>query len=517
MAAPSIPVPRAPDDTTPGPPLQGTDLWLVAVLGLLLGVAIGLGVGNTLLVVGVVGVFGLVFVLARPEWVVTVYVVLIYANLLSILSDYHGLPPVARFAGALVLFAVFAYRLIARRLPLVGDELTWWLLVYGFVLALGLGYARNPGAVVSNLIEFARNFITFLVILNTVNTRARLQFILWGLLLMGTILASLTVYQTVTGRFDQDFGGLAQYHVSEISGGTDAPRPSGTLGDANYYGQLLIIVLPIALYFLFRKRSTGLTRLIGLGTAGILAAGTVFTYSRGDGLALIALGICALIFLRPRLSHLLALVVLGVLVFPLVPSNYVERMSTILQTAQNSSSTIYTDRSLEGRLGTALAAVYIFLDHPILGVGRENYTLYELDYISGTALAYQNKSIPPHDLYLEVAAEQGIIGILAFTALLLATGRALREAWRRFRAVGDDDGASLAAWLAIGLIAYLVSGLFLHGAYLYVLWLQIALIAALRQIARNETPALAISGRDTLRPPPRSFWSRLRRSGAAAG
>ena len=40
----------------------------------------------------------------------------------------------------------------------------------------------------------------------------------------------------------------------------------------------------------------------------------------------------------------------------------------------------------------------MFIDHPLLGVGRENYTLYELEYVSGTSLAYQAVSIPPHDL-----------------------------------------------------------------------------------------------------------------------
>ena len=43
--------------------------------------------------------------------------------------------------------------------------------------------------------------------------------------------------------------------------------------------------------------------------------------------------------------------------------------------------------------------------------------------------------------------------------------------------------------MAIGLIGYLVSSLFLHGAYLYLLWLQVASIIALRQLARSATPA----------------------------
>jgi O-antigen ligase len=131
----------------------------------------------------------------------------------------------------------------------------------------------------------------------------------------------------------------------------------------------------------------------------------------------------------------------------------------------------------------------MFIDHPLVGVGRENYTLYELEYISGTSLAYQAKGIPPHDLYLEVAAEHGIIGLIVVGGLLLTAWRALVEARRRFLAGGDRQQAELAAWLAIGFFGYLVSSLFLHGAYLYMLWLQVALIIALRQLARSTPPA----------------------------
>ena len=104
---------------------------------------------------------------------------------------------------------------------------------------------------------------------------------MWALLAAGMLLAVLTIFQSVTGKFDNDFGGLAQYRVSEIAGGEDAPRPSGTLADANYYGQLLIMVMPFALFLMFEGRTRSLKVLGALATL-ILAGGVVFTYSRGD-------------------------------------------------------------------------------------------------------------------------------------------------------------------------------------------------------------------------------------------
>jgi O-antigen ligase len=316
-----------------------------------------------------------------------------------------------------------------------------------------------------------------------------------ALLAAGTLLAALTIFQSVTGTFDDNFGGLAQYRVSEISGGEDAPRPSGTLADANYYGQLLIMVMPVALFLMFEGRSRPVKALGAMATA-ILAGGIVFTYSRGDALALGAMVVAAVIYKRPPAAAILTGIVLLVIAVPLLPGGYVARLSTVVDTALGRQETILNEASIRGRAGAVAAAFGMFRDYPVLGVGRENYASYELDYIAGTSYAYSGKGIPPHDLYLEIAAEHGIVGIVFFAGLFLATFGALREARRRFLHAGDRPQAELAAWLGIGLFGYLVSSLFLHGAYLYMLWLQIALITALRKLARTASEEARLAARE---------------------
>jgi O-antigen ligase len=466
---------------------------LVTVLaGLLIGFAAGLGMPQNLLIALAVSPFLLIFIYARPHWAVTVYVVLVYADLLSIMVKYQGFPPLARFAGAIMLSAVLGYRLIYRREGLKKDEVTPWLIGYGLVIALGLLYAQDPNLVMPNLVEFARNFLTYLIIVNSITSLGRLRATLWGLLAIATLLSILTLYQTVTGSADSDFGGLAQFRVSEISGGEDAPRPGGTIGDANYYGQLLLIVVPLGLYLLFESR-TFLSKLAALGATTLVTGAIVFTYSRGDAVALGATMFAAMLFKRPRLHVLLLIVLGGVLALAALPSNYVERMTVVFDALTGNQRALLTESSLRGRAGAVSAAVDMFADHMLLGVGRENYPLHQLDYLEGSALALHNRAIPPHDLYLEIATEHGVVGLVVFAGLLLACVRALREARRRFMAMLNREGAELAGWFGIGLFGYLVSGLFLHGAFLYMLWLQVALIVALRQISRNA---------EVLEPPP---------------
>src|SRR6478752_2227034 len=142
-------------------PAARVGVGVVAVLAAaLVGAAAGFGLSPTLLAIALLTPFLVILTLARPHVAAIVYIVLVYADLLSILVRYHGMPSVARFAGIALLSAVLGYRLFVQREKLVNDRVTWWMLAYGAVVALGLVYARAPDLVMDNVIEFARNFLT---------------------------------------------------------------------------------------------------------------------------------------------------------------------------------------------------------------------------------------------------------------------------------------------------------------------------------------------------------------------
>ncbi len=456
------------------------------------GLAVGLEVGQTAIILSVITPFAVLLMLARPEWAAVVYLGLVYTDLLSVLVRYDGFPALARFAGVAVLTAALGYRLFVQRRPLAHDRITGWLLAYGVMVAVGVLYARAPDLVVTNLVEFVRCLFTYLIVINIITTSGRLHAALYTLMGAAVVLATLTLVQSLTGTFDQDFGGLAQYRVSDIAGDTEGARPGGTIGDANYYGQLLVIMIPVALYLLFEGRR--IWKVVGLVCAAILTAAVVFTYSRGDALALGAIVVAAVIYKRPNPLLLAGGVVALLLAVPLMPANYVARLTTVIDVAEGNQMTIYGEDSIRGRAGATQAAIEMFADHPFFGVGRENYPLYQLDYLSGTAFARVAKGIPPHNLYLEVAAEHGVMGLIVFGGVLVISWLALMDARRRFKLVHAHREYELTGWLGIVFIGYLVTALFLHGAFLYMLWLIISLIAAARQIAAADPPALTGAG-----------------------
>ena len=137
---------------------------------------------------------------------------------------------------------------------------------------------------------------------------------------------------------------------------------------------------------------------------------------------------------------------------PILPPNYVARLSTVLQTAEGNQQTLYNETSICGRAGAVQSAIAMFLDHPLVGVGRENYVLYELEYISGTSLALDAEGHRRTTSTWKCWPNMGLMGLVVVGGLFVMLWRAVLEAHRRFKAAGNHSEAELAAWLGLGLV-----------------------------------------------------------------
>ena len=226
---------------------------------------------------------------------------------------------------------------------------------------------------------------------------------LWTLILAGALLGGLSVFQELTHSYANEYEGFAQVDRLDTGGGfniapADAtqkelrPRLGGPLGSENRYAQILAVVFPLALMRAFRdpRRSR---RLAG-GAASILIAGGIFlTFSRGAAVAVGLTIVLTLLLRELKFRHVLpALAVLTAVVVLVVP-DYVTRLSTLGGvTALSSSTTDSTDRpdsALVGRETENLAALHVFIDHPITGVGPGVYFRdYSRDYANRLGLRY---------------------------------------------------------------------------------------------------------------------------------
>ncbi len=202
-------------------------------------------------------------------------------------------------------------------------------------------------------------------------------------------------------------------------------RISATFGLHNSFAGYLLLAWPAALLAAQQARRP-LLRWVYLAASLYLAATLVLTYSRASWVAfgVQLLGIAGYLvwrYLRDRGAGkqlgwglgALAALILGALALPPVRA--------VLPTLVN-----FQDYSMQGRLRFWQAALEIFRDHPLVGVGLGNfayvYPQYQHDYVY--------YSVDPHCWILQLACELGLMGLLGAAALSAGLALWARRVWR---------------------------------------------------------------------------------------
>jgi O-antigen ligase len=111
----------------------------------------------------------------------------------------------------------------------------------------------------------------------------------------------------------------------------------------------------------------------------------------------------------------------------------------------------------------------MFAESPVIGMGLGNYKIlfqkYSLDYHG----LPRQEDREAHSFPLEVAAETGLFGLLAFAAVLAAA-----LIGTLFAGTHDDESLWLARAAGLGVLCYFTAALVLHDDYTRIAWLLIA-------------------------------------------
>jgi glycosyltransferase involved in cell wall biosynthesis/Ser/Thr protein kinase RdoA (MazF antagonist) len=447
----------------------------------------------------VAGVLCLVAVFSRPEAGLLILVALLYTNASELVVREFGLPSPLQLI-TIATAAAAAARLLSsdrdRRLQLHPIPLALYAAVI-FMSSLG---AADVGRANESLSEHVKGMLIFLIVTNLVTSRVTLERVVWVLLLSGAFLATISVYQVVSNSYGQEFGGFGRVEL-ELVGGSRQPRVTGSLSDPNFYAQILVPLVPLALYRLWDETSPVRKLAASYALAvGILAV--VFTYSRGAAIACALVLLAAALLTKAKIKYFLpALLALAPLAL-FVPQSFENRLASLSQltAALQDTPLDSEDSSFRERRRLMAVAWEMFSDRPLLGVGAGNYPE-QFDAYAGrigtTLRSYDNLGERrPHSLYLEILAETGLAGLLSFIAIIAV---ALLSLWSTYRSVSDASerrSTYMIASLALALTAYLVTSLFLHGDYIRYLWLLLAIGAAATQVLPRAAirPPIALAG-----------------------
>jgi O-antigen ligase len=192
--------------------------------------------------------------------------------------------------------------------------------------------------------------------------------------------------------------------------------------------------------------------------------------------------------LRPR--HAAFAAVTAALLLAVLPGDITKRIFTLQTLVPGNEKRLELDSSVEERKLLVRAGMGMFADHPIAGVGPANFEAHfdrYADRAGSAAYDYHPAGTRkfPHGLWVEIAAESGLVGLIAFGSILAAAFAAIWRARRQLLASGDTPHAAIATGLAIALAGYLGASLFLHETHLRYAGLYLGLIVGVTRLTRE--------------------------------
>lgn len=362
---------------------------------------------------------------------------------------------------------------------MVSNPKTLWIAAFYVSLAIASIHAAVKGCpTIELLVPWTRYlsvlFFYFLLCL-VVRTRGNLDVFMWGLVGGGVIAAA------------------SAFFVEPAMHG-DIERRSGIGGNANQAAANLLMALPMA-YVLLVKTRSWLQRVVLVGSAAALLAGAFATASRSAFLGMIAMAGVWWFRFRGVQNFRYAIVVLVFLIGAVIfaPTGYLTRIQSLGQLKGDAPVNPRTE-SIEGRAFTYLLAGRAFLSNPILGVGARQFRPWVREH--HPEVGWSNVV---HNAILEVAVDQGLIGVIPYLAILILTWRDFSRAQRaakRWRGQTDSELTALylrAVFIQIGFLMILVVVQFHPGAYWKGMWAMFALSTVVLGLVRRRIRELELS------------------------
>jgi putative inorganic carbon (hco3(-)) transporter len=424
----------------------------------------------------------------RPAWVPPYFAAVLYANAPDTLRSEYGLPSFFMLLAPALLALAVARQLFFEEAPGRGWKgALWWILSWGAVIGGSFLYAVDRTRSAAVLFDYLDALFIVLIATLFLRRREQLAPVAWALIGAGTFLALLTVHQTLTGNFGSTYGGFARGELRGLLGDTQGMRSAGPLS-TNYFALVLVALVPLAADRVLHSRVWLARWTAALSLAAIIAA-LGCTYSRGG---LVALGAVALLMLlatphwpkRALAGFPVALA--GLLVaLALLPATYRERMATFGQIWEGMRGRHVEDSAIRGRISEVRSAILMVAHHPLLGVGSGNYEIHYPQYARVIGLDARREERAAHSLYLEVAAENGVLGLAVFGGLLGYALSGIQRARRSFAAAGDDGAFHLATAIGVSLAGFLIGSMFLHLSYPRFFWLLVGIAMAVRGLSEG--------------------------------
>lgn len=313
--------------------------------------------------------------------------------------------------------------------------------------------------------EFVKVIALFLFCSLTLKTKKDIDAFIWAIVLAVPAYAAMEAVKFILS-----------------AGGHRIVGKSGILADRNDLAVAINMCIPLVVYLWTQTRHKLLKLgLLGIALMSIIAI--VGTYSRGGMIGLLILGFALWLRSDKKIVFAMIFVMALPVAYQFAPEEWKERQSTI-------STASTEDSSFIGRLWAWKIATLIALDDPLTGGGFKATT----DPVLWNLYAHQTPDFGPiytreipvgtpplaaHNIYFQVLASSGFVGLFIFLAMLLRAYLMCTTIIRQRKADNEVWGDYLSKAITLSLVGYGITGLNVSLAYFELLYALLAVLGVM--------------------------------------
>jgi len=385
----------------------------------------------------------------------------------------QGLPDFRwNFAIALVLIVTFVLRRSSLpELKHVTNPALKWILPLAALTLLVTPIAADIDRSFAKSVEFQKIVVIYMLIIGVVRSRRAFD-------------AVAAIHMAGAGWW-----GYEQWlDPKRVASRLDHVGSADTLGD-NEAAAHLLTVLPLIFVYLLAIKDKRL-RLLALTTAPFVVNLFILCNSRGGTVGLVVGALAALLLAKKghRLRMIAALPVITIAFFALADPEFISRQQTTTNYDEQGTA-VERFESWQGGLS-------LIRDHPF-GAGGDGYEVLSSEYIPAVVARNQGEERAPHNTFVLVTADWGVLGLICYLGLIGSTFLMLHKVRRS--SIGDDSMFYRALALQVGLIATLTASTFSDRLYGESFYWMCALAVALYRI-QHSLPATSTASQPESRP-----------------
>lgn len=416
-------------------------------------------------------IFGIASIAIRPLTLLSVIFVAIVAYLVLIKPEFGVLTIITclPFTPTMVLVAAVIYTLICFFIKVARgkrsvkfDLIDAAVLIFLVLMAMGGIVACSDGSIRPALV-YCVFMLGYFLVVNLIRSREWVMRCIFGVITSCTVVALYGLFQNFFAVADTTWHDTLLFE--DISG-----RVVSTFENPNVLSEYLIMCIPIILAAMMSYKAP--KHRISLFCSLVATLGClVYTWSRGAWLGFL-IGI--ILFMVMYSKNTLVALFLGAFSVPflplVLPQSIISRFTSIGN--MSDGSTVY-------RVNIWSAVWEMIKDHwrGGIGIGEESFTkIYRLYAFAGVESAPHS-----HNLYMQILVELGIVGLIAFIAVIFIWSQSaftLHTTERRGEKLYSNA-------VFCGIVAVLAQGMTDYIWYNYrvflMFWLLIGLGTAIRK------------------------------------